>query len=155
MLMRLKMITFLLIAGLLIGCNSVSAQVSLPLPGARTVLPLFQPVLTQLQEHTHIPVVLPTWIPTDALVPSPNGKPQPYIDVPLTRDGHFQQISVSITTNASNAYELSLDATPSCQGASHCSFGLLAGQQVYRDTLSIQSEYAFENQPDFQPRLNR
>ncbi|WP_199333681.1 hypothetical protein [Oculatella sp. FACHB-28] len=101
------------------------------------MLPLFQPVLTQLQEQTQIPVVLPTWVPTDALVPSPDDKPQPYIDVPLTRDGHFQQVSVSITTSTRGAYELSLNAAPNCPGAFHCSFGLLAGQQVYRDTPSI------------------
>lgn len=151
MLMRLKVITLLLISSLLIGCSSASARSPIPLPSVRTVLPLFQPVLTQLQEQTQISVVLPTWIPTDALVPSPDDKSQPYIDVPLTEDGYFQQVSISITTSTRGAYELSLNAVPNCQGAFHCSFGLLAGQQVYRDTPSIQSEYAFESQPDFQP----
>ena len=45
----------------------------------------------------------------------------------------------------------SCDIAPNCQRSAHCTFGLLSGQQVYRDTASIQSEYAFENQPDFQP----
>ena len=151
MLIRLRMLSFLCACCLLLGCSPVAAQAPNLMPGARRVLPIFQPVLQQLQAQTQIPVVLPTWISTAALVPSPNGKPQPYIDVPVTRDGQFQQVVVSILSSSKTAYQLSLDAIANCRGADRCAFGLLSGQQVYRDTASIQSEYAFENQPDFQP----
>ena len=150
MLIRLRTAALVAICGLLLGCSPVWAQAPAPIPSSQTVLPIFQPVFKQLQAHTQIPIVLPTSIPTDALILS-RSRLQPYIDVPVTGKGQFQQVSVFVLSSTKDAYELSLDATPNCQGSDRCSFGLLSGQQVYQDTPAISSEYDFEKQPDFQP----
>jgi hypothetical protein len=139
-----------LLCSLLISC-SASAQETLPIPGARTVLPIFQPILEQLQRQTRIPVVLPTDIPTEAVVPNSTGKPQTYIDVLTTPDGKFQKVYAHIIDAQPDRYEISLDATSTCQGQDSCSFGLLSGQQLHQGDPSIQSEYAFEQSPDFRP----
>lgn len=137
---------------LVVGCTSAIAQETL-IPGAKTVPAVFQPIVQQLQGQTQIPIVLPTQIPTDALVPfdESQGGPQPYINVPITTDGKFQNVSAYVLDSSENAYTVTLDATPDCHGVDACSFGLVAAQQVYQDTPSVQSDYAFELAPDFQP----
>ncbi|UIE40365.1 hypothetical protein KIK02_04405 [Leptodesmis sichuanensis A121] len=132
------------------GC-SAAAQEPTPIPGARTVLPIFQPIVEQLQHQTPIPVVLPTNIPTEALMPNSTGKPQAYIKVPITPEGKFQQVFAHIIEAQQNRYEISLDATSTCRGQDSCSFGLLSGQLLHQGDPSIQAEYAFEQSPDFRP----
>ncbi|MEP0959966.1 hypothetical protein [Microcoleus sp. FACHB-1515] len=114
---------------------------------------MFEPILESLQHQTQIPIVLPTEIPTDAIVPFPaeQGGAQPYINVPITQGGHFQHISASIVDVDPAFYSVSLDAAPNCQGADACSFGELTGEQVYQDTPSIQAEYFEQNSFDYQP----
>lgn len=142
-----------LISGLLLGsCANAIAQEPL-MPGAKTVLPVFQNVVKQLQEKTRIPIVLPTQIPTGALVPlaASNGGSQPYINVPIDAQGQFQHIYASVLDSSEDGYELSLDATSDCHGADACSFGLVTAKRVYQTTLSVASAYAYEQQPDFRP----
>jgi hypothetical protein len=115
------------------------------------VLPIFQPILEQLQRQTRIPIVLPTDIPTAAVVPNSTGKPQTYIAVPITQDGKFQNIYAHVIDVQPDRYEISLDATSTCQGQDSCSFGLLSGQQLHRGDKTIREEYAFEQAPDFRP----
>jgi hypothetical protein len=134
---------------LILGCSRVLAA-DVPTPGGKTVLPLFQPILSSLERQTQVPIVLPTIIPTVAVV-TVDGNTGAYIDVPITEDGHFRDTYASISDASTDSYEISLDATSDCQGADRCSFGLLGGQVVYQNTPSIQSEYAFELAPDFQP----
>ncbi len=139
-----------LLCSLLLGC-SASAQAPSPIPGARTVLPIFQPILKQLQHQTRIPVVLPTDIPTEAVIPGSTGKLQAYIAVPITPDGRFQKVYAHVIDIQPDRYEMSLDATSTCRGQDSCSFGLLSGQQLHQGDSSIQAEYAFEQSPDFRP----
>lgn len=145
---RRSLIYFL--CSLLLGC-SAAAQAPSPIPGAKAVLPIFQPILEQLQHQTRIPIVLPTDIPTEALVPDSSGKPQAYINVPIARNGKFQQVYAHIMDAQPGRYEISLDATSTCQGQDSCSFGLLSGQQLHQGDKPIQSEYVFEQSPDFRP----
>ncbi|HEY9644989.1 MAG TPA: hypothetical protein V6C88_01395 [Chroococcidiopsis sp.] len=135
---------------LLSGCSAAVAETA-PVPGAKTVLPLFQPFIQPLQLQTQVPLVLPTVIPTDAVVPAPHGE-RPYIDVPIAANGHFQTSYASILAASSDRYEISLDAVSGCRGADRCSFGVLSGEVVYQNTPSILSRYAFEHAPDFQPK---
>ncbi|MFM7447987.1 MAG: hypothetical protein ACKO24_05250 [Leptolyngbyaceae cyanobacterium] len=145
---RRSLICFL--SSLLISC-SASAQTPSPIPGAKAVLPIFQPILEQLQRQTRIPVVLPTDIPTKAAVPNSTGETQTYIDVPTTPDGKFQKVYAHIIDAQPDRYEISLDATSTCQGQDSCSFGLLSGQQLHQGDQPMQAAYAFEQAPDFQP----
>jgi hypothetical protein len=116
----------------------------------QTVLPEFQSLLPTLQKQTQLPIVLPIVIPIDAVVPSDSG-PKPYLNVPITADGHFEQVVPHITVATPTHYEISLDATADCQGGDRCSFGWLSGEQVFQDTPTVASMYAYELEPDFQP----
>ncbi|WP_083887143.1 hypothetical protein [Nodosilinea nodulosa] len=132
------------------GCMVAQGQETSPSPGAQTVLPEFQSLLPKLQQQTQLAIVLPTLIPADALVPS-DGHSKPYLNVPITPDGHFQQVVPHLTIATASHYEISLDATADCQGDDSCSFGFLSGEQVFQDTPKVASLYAYELEPDFQP----
>lgn len=138
---------------LLVGSCTRAIAFTSTAPGAKVVLPVFEDVVGQLPGQTQVPIVLPTYIPTDALVPfsEVEGGPQPYIKVPIGPDGQFEGIYAYITGASPDRYDLSLDATAGCHGAGYCSFGILTAQRVYQDTPSVASEYAFELEPDFRP----
>jgi hypothetical protein len=146
----LKCILMVCLCSLLLAC-SVAAQPLRLSPSAGTVLPLFQPILPTLQRQTQVPILLPTRIPTDALVPNLEGKSSTYIAVPITADGQFQRVYSHLLEAQPDRYEIALDATSTCQGQDSCSFGLLSGQHLHPDDPSIPQEYAFEQAPDFQP----
>jgi hypothetical protein len=145
-----SLICFLCGIVFLSGCMAAQGRESSYIPGAQVVLPEFQSLLPTLQKQTQLPIVLPTVIPTDALVPSDSG-PKPYLNVPITADGHFQRVVPHITVATPTHYEISLDATADCQGDDRCSFGWLSGEQVFQDTPNVASVYAYELEPDFQP----
>jgi hypothetical protein len=148
--MRFRRSLIGILGSLLIGC-SAAAQTTAPIPSAQKILPIFQPILAQLQHQTRIPVVLPTDIPAEALVPDDNGQPGAYIKVPIAKTGQFQHIYAHIIDAQPSRYEISLDATSTCRGQDSCSFGLLSGQQLHQGDKTIQAEYAFEQAPDFHP----
>lgn len=136
----------------LFSCASVASQPA-PVNGIRIVPPVFESVVPLMQKQTQVPLVLPTRIPTTALVPT-DDKPQPYLGVQLTQDGHFKGIYPYIysQTLGSSNYEISLDAEPDCQGAVACSFGLISGKQLTPDTPSVTDEYAYQtNDPTYNP----
>jgi hypothetical protein len=111
---------------------------------------VFQPIIQSLEQRTIVPIVLPTIIPDDALIPG-DGINQPYIDVPVASNGSFENIYASISEADRTQYEVSLDATADCQGADKCSFGEVSAQALTPQTPSVQSEYAFESESDFHP----
>ena len=116
---------FVLLCSLAVGCSVVMAQETSPIPGAQTVIPIFQSVSQQLQTQS-IPVVLPTELPFAAY---------PYLRLV-----------------DSQSYEISLDHTPDCRGAGYCNDGILRGEQINQGTSPIQAKYAFEKQSNFQPQ---
>jgi hypothetical protein len=132
------------------GCTASAQVETVPIPGVQAIRPEFQSLVPTLQQQTQVPIVLSTEIPTDALVPLKTG-PQPYLNVPLTAEGRFQQVVPHITQATETHYEISLDATADCQGSDRCSFGFLSGQQVFQDTPAVAALYAFELDPEFQP----
>lgn len=132
------------------SCTAANGQDIPRIPGTQGVLPEFQSLLSTLQHQTQLAIVLPTVIPTDALVP-PADHPKPYLNVPITPDGHFQQVVPHITVATPTHYEISLDATTDCQGDDSCSFGFLSGEQVFQDTPTVASLYAYELKPNSQP----
>jgi hypothetical protein len=108
-----------LLSGLLLLCGCAGAVAQEPLiPGAKTVLPIFQNSVKQLQGQTQIPIVLPTEIPHSAI------------------------IYAHLDSSDSSSYLISLNNTADCQGETYCSFGNVYAQRVYQDTPSIQSELA-------------
>lgn len=139
---------------LAVGCHRVLADTPPPnsftVTGNKTVVSVFYPIIQSLQQRTIVPIVLPTILPDDALVPI-DGINQPYIDVPVASNGSFENIYASISEVDRTHYEISLDATADCQGADKCSFGEVSAQALTPQTPSIQSEYAFEADPDFHP----
>jgi hypothetical protein len=145
---------FLCTLVLAVGCHRVLADTNPPIPstlsGVKTVLSAFQPIAQLLQHQTIVPIVLPTIIPNEALIPV-NGINQSYINVPVASDGSFENIYASISQVDRTHYEISLDATADCQGADQCSFGVVSAQALTPQTPSVQSEYAFESEPDFHP----
>ena len=154
-LLRFRAFYVALLIGSLLLVGSCTRAIAFPgiTPGAKVVLPVFEDVVGQLSGQTKVPIVLPTYIPTDALVPfsEAEGGPQPYLNVPVGPDGQFEGIYVYVTGASSDHYDLSLDVTADCNGAGFCSFGILMAQRVYQGTPSVASEYAFELEPDFRP----
>jgi hypothetical protein len=150
MLLTLKQWLICWLCLIILGC-SVSAQTSPPIPSTQTVLPVFQAILPALQHQTQVAIVLPTHLPTDALVPDNTGKPYAYIHVPITQDGQFERVYAHVIDAEVDRYEISLDATSTCEGQDSCSLGLLSGQRLHPGDKTIQQTYAFEQTPDFQP----
>jgi len=147
---RFSFVCFLCGIVFLSVCMAAHGEESAYIPVAQTVVPEFLSILPTLQKQTQLPIVLPTVIPIDGVVPSDSG-PKPYLNVPITADGHFQQIVPHIIVATPTHYEISLDATADCQGDDRCSFGWLSGEQVFQDTPTVASLYAYELEPDFQP----
>ena len=137
---------------IVVSCTGAIAQ-GTPIPGAKTVLPVFQSVVQQLQGQTQVPIVLPTQFSTQATVRLDDSSDnlQPYINVPISPDGQFQQTYAYVLDSAKDSYTLTLDATPDCRGADACSFGILTAQAVYQNTPSVRDTYAFELAPYFKP----
>lgn len=136
---------------LVVGCTGAIADEPL-IPGAKTVLPIFQPIVQQLRTQTQIPIVLPTQIPTDALVAlDDSGRLQPYINVPITTEGKFENVFAYVLSSAKDSYTLTLDATSDCQGANVCSFGMLTARQVYQDTPPLAQDTSASEPPDYLP----
>ncbi len=134
----------------LLGCTAVASQPE-PIQGVQHVPPGFESVLKNLQKQTQVPVVLPTRIPTQALVEM-GGKPQPYLGVELTEEGEFKGVYPFVLTTTPAAYEVSLDAESDCQGAGACSFGLLSGQKLMSNTPTVAQEYAYQSEdPTYNP----
>ncbi len=147
---RIKSLIFISCALILFGCASVASQPE-PSKGLRLIPVPFASIVPILQKQTPLPLVLPTWIPTEALVPGTN-PPQPYLDVPLTKEGKFRGIYPYPLTMTSSGYEISLDAEPECRGAGACSFGLMSGQKLTPETPSVAEEYAYQTEdPNYNP----
>lgn len=135
------------------GCTAVAQPSRLESARIKIVPPGFEQVVTQLREHTQVPLFLPTRIPNAALVAT-DGKPQPYLQVPLTEDGKFKGVYPYIYAESlkSDYYSISLDAEPGCRGAGACSFGLLSGQKLTPDSPSVAKEYAYQTEdPSYNP----
>ncbi len=89
---------------------------------------IFRPALSQLQAKTRVPLVLPTYVPQEDY-----------------------SLHVTINTAESERYELTIGATEDCSGGNYCRYGTVSGQRITSSTPSIEEEYAFLNDPQYQP----
>lgn len=104
---------------------------------AKSILPVFRSVLSQLDGRTEVPIILPT------KTVSSNSQPvrefHPYVG----------QASVS-----KSSYDISLDFTPDCQGAGACYFGTISGEKITPSLpsfLQMIKEYESWINGDFKP----
>ena len=131
---NLKAFFLFVLALILVGC-SASAQPDLIL-GANTVLPEFRGVLQILQQESEVPIVLPATLP-EAALPEIDGETQPFYS--------------SVSTSNIDSYELSLDSTETCNGATYCAFGIISGEQLSAESQTVAEIYAFHLDPSYQP----
>ncbi|NEQ48208.1 MAG: hypothetical protein F6K00_33620 [Leptolyngbya sp. SIOISBB] len=115
------------------GC-AVNAQSDRVL-GASQIPPAFADVYQEVSSATSIPVLVPTAFPREALR-------EPDADVPLY---------TSIDLAERNQYEINFDAIDGCFGAGYCTFGAMGAQRITRDTPSVDEQYAYFLDPNYQP----
>lgn len=89
---------------------------------------IFRPALPQLQAKTRVPLQLPAYVPQE--------------DYPLY---------VTVNTAQPEQYELTIGATEDCSGGNYCRYGTVSGQRITSSTPSVEEEYAFLNDPQYQP----
>lgn len=135
---------------LLSGCSGVFAQSPTLIPKAVHILPQFESVYQSVQERSDVPVVLPTTIPLEAQIPTSDGL-KPYLPVPLTSEGKFENVYPQVVKASPDYYEISLDALPNCEEKRSCAFGVLAGEKLYTTTPTVQQLYQQAQAVDYQP----
>jgi hypothetical protein len=121
----------------LAGC-SARAQ-SDRILGAEVVPPVFQTVAAEVQAASSIPVLLPTQIP-EAVLREP---------APGQTDAFYTSSEVADR----GGYEINLDATDQCYGAGYCNFGVLGAIRLTADTPTVDEEYSFYLDPEYQPMM--
>lgn len=89
---------------------------------------IFRSILPQLQTKARVPLLLPAYVPKE--------------DYPLY---------VTINTIEPERYELTIGATEDCNGGNYCRYGTVSGQRITSSTPSVAEEYAFLNDPQYQP----
>lgn len=92
--------------------------------------PMFRPVINQLKAKTRVPLQLPAYIPQE--------------DYPL-------YITVNMATP--KQYELTIGTDKNCSGGNYCRYGTVSGQRITTSTPSVEEEYAFLNDPSYQPSV--
>lgn len=119
----------------LVVCTAViqvqanQAVVSTQLAQAANQLhPMFRPVINQLKAKTRVPLQLPAYIPQE--------------DYPL-------YITVNMATP--KRYELTIGTDTHCSGGNYCRYGTVSGQRITPSTPSVEEQYAFLNDPSYQP----
>lgn len=89
---------------------------------------IFRSLLSQLTTKTRVPLLLPAYVPQE--------------DYPLY---------VTVNTAQPGQYELTIGATEDCSGGNYCRYGTISGQRITSSTPSVAEEYAFLNDPQYQP----
>lgn len=120
MLIKLKRILIGLAYYILVGY--VAAAKTQPVTTMRlgVILPEFAFAVFQLQWRTQVPLLLPTKVPITPFYP--------YV------------IPVTITPTQ---YLISLGTVPDCQAIAACEFGVIEGEKLTRETLTVQESYSY------------
>lgn len=108
--------------------NPLSAMQLAQAPNQSQPYPIFRPVLSQLITKTRVPLALPAYVPRE--------------DYPLY-----------VTVNAAEPgqYELTIGDSQDCSGGNYCRYGTVSGQRLTSSTPSVEEEYAFLSEPQYQP----
>lgn len=98
--------------------------------------PVFQSILPPLEKKTLVPVVLPTYIPSE------------------TSDG-TSRLYANVTSLTSGGYTIILGYTSDCEGGNACRFGTISGVATTPITppLTAESEDFFDRDPRYKPRV--
>lgn len=86
--------------------------------------------ISKLKAKTRIPLKLPTFIPQE--------------NYPLY---------ITVNTVTPDQYELTIGTDKDCSGGNYCRYGTISGQRVTASTPSVEDEYAFLNDPSYQPSV--
>lgn len=86
--------------------------------------------ISKLKAKTRVPLKLPTQIPQE--------------DYPLY---------ITVNTVTPDQYELTIGTDKDCSGGNYCRYGTISGQRVTASTPSVEDEYAFLNDPSYQPSV--
>jgi hypothetical protein len=121
----------------LAGC-SARAQSDRTL-GAEVVPPVFGAVAAEVEAASSIPVLLPTSIPEVVLREPASGQDEPFYP--------------SIARADRGGYDINLDAIDQCYGAGYCNFGVLGAIRLTADTPTVDEEYSFYLDPEYQPMM--
>lgn len=114
-------------AGIQVQANQavVSTQVA---QAANQLHPMFRPVINQLKAKTRVPLQLPAYIP---------------------QEDYLLYITVNMATP--KRYELTIGTDTNCSGGNYCRYGTVFGQRINPSTPSVEEQYAFLNDPSYQP----
>ena len=125
---------------LLVSTAGCSVRAEAPsILGAEIVPPVFDAVYQEVSANSDIPMLLPTTIPEEALREPGPDQEEPFF--------------VSIDEVDVDRYEINLDATPGCEGAGYCTFGIFGAQRIMQDTPTVGGQYAFMLDPEYQPTM--
>ncbi|MEM1291132.1 MAG: hypothetical protein AAGH67_06650 [Cyanobacteria bacterium P01_H01_bin.162] len=127
---------WILLAALALGGCSVSAD-SAAVLGAEVVPPMFAEVYAQVERDSNIPMLLPTSIPEIVLREQQPDQSQPFF--------------VSTDVIDVDRYEVNLDAMAGCEGAGYCIFGIMGAERIMPGTPSVDEQYAYYLDPEYQP----
>lgn len=101
------------------------AQAAQPIPQQ-----VLSSTISNLKAKTRVPLKLPTQIPQE--------------EYPLY---------ITVNTATSDQYELTIGTDTDCSGGNYCRYGTISGQRVTASTPSVEEEYAFLNDPGYQPSV--
>ena len=90
--------------------------------------PIFRSILSDLKANTRVPLLLPVSLPQE--------------DYPLYATLNLAQ---------PEAYEITIGSVENCSGGNYCRYGTVSGEKIAASTPSIEAEYAFLNDPTYQP----
>lgn len=90
--------------------------------------PIFRLALSELATKTRVPLLLPAYVPKENY-----------------------SLYVTVNTAEPGQYELTIGATEDCSGGNYCRYGIVSGQEITSSTERVDDEYAFLNDPQYQP----
>lgn len=114
--------------------HATSIKIQSTIQLAQAAQPIPQQVLSstgsKLKAKTRVPLKLPTRIPQE--------------DYPLY---------ITVNTATSEQYELTIGTDKDCSGGNYCRYGTISGRKISPSTPSVEEEYAFLNDPTYQPSV--
>ena len=118
-----------------LGAKANPINTSTPIEIAQAASqPIPQQVLSstvsKLKARTRVPLKLPTQMPQE--------------EYPLY---------VTVNTATSDQYELTIGTDTDCSGGNYCRYGTISGRKITPSTPSVEDEYAFLNDPSYQPSV--
>lgn len=109
----------------LVSVTQLAQAASQPIPQQ-----VLSSTISKLKAKTRVPLKLPTQIPQE--------------EYPLY---------ITVNTATSDQYELTIGTDSDCSGGNYCRYGTISGRKITPSTPSVEEEYAFLNDPTYQPSV--